>query len=80
MGTGLYQILKDRGWQLWDKKNVDHKGRQLLLCPLKDLENVPDGTTLECIDGSECTKGKDYIDDNVRGGFLSYGVRVSPED
>jgi hypothetical protein len=50
-------------------------GRNLWLLTMAELEQVPDGTLLDCIIPSkEAVKGKDPIDDDTRGGYLAYGV------
>lgn len=38
-----------------------------------ELDKVPDGAVLVCIDGSTRTKGTDYIDTDTRGGYIGYG-------
>lgn len=49
-------------------------GSQMELIQLDELKNYPDGTTFKCINGSLVTKGKDYIDDDTRGGYIAYGI------
>ena len=49
-------------------------GRSLALLMPKELEALPDGARLVCIDGTEVVKGQDKIDDDTRGGYLAYGV------
>lgn len=44
----------------------------ILLTPAQLLA-VPDGTVLYSIMGEKVIKGKDYIDDDTRGGYLAYG-------
>lgn len=41
----------------------------------EELEQLPDGIELECIDGTKVIKGKDRIDDDTRWGYLAYGIR-----
>ena len=53
--------------QNWD-------GNGLWLVTPKELTELPDGIVLTCIDGSTAVKGKDYIDDDTRGGVLAYGI------
>lgn len=72
-----YPVLRIRGWAVWDSK-PDGTGRVLMLCPLADFQNVPDGVEMESINGKKVTKGKDYIDDDTRAGLLAYGLRVTP--
>lgn len=40
-----------------------------------EFEKLPDGMVFESIGGKFYTKGKDYIDQDVRGGHLAFGVR-----
>jgi hypothetical protein len=49
-------------------------GQGLLLIPSRIYDQVPDGTKLTSISGKTYIKGKDYIDDDTRGGFLAFGV------
>ena len=51
----------------------------ILLTPI-ELTTVPDGTVLLDIFGKEHTKGKDYIDDDTRGGHLAFGFLESQGD
>jgi hypothetical protein len=50
-------------------------GNGLVLLTLDEFNKLPDGIVLECIDGSFVTKGKDYIDDDTRFGYLAFGIR-----
>ena len=52
---------------------------KLKLITAKELEKLPTGTELVCIDGSKKVVGIDYIDDDTRGGFLAYGHQL-PDD
>jgi len=36
--------------------------------------SISDGIELTCIDESKAIKGKDYIDQDIRFGYLAYGV------
>ena len=62
------QALEQRGWQEWD----DH----ILLCPLEDFENVPDGTKMTSINDHQVIKGQDKINLDTRGKFLAYGIQL----
>ena len=54
----------------WDKAT------NLWLFTMAELEQVPDGTLLDCIiPGKEAVKGKDHIDDDTRAGYLAYGIK-----
>jgi hypothetical protein len=63
--------LLGRGWRMWANTVP-----VLYLCPASDYEYVPDGTIMVSINGKEYIKGKDYIDDDTRGGLLAYGVLI----
>lgn len=45
----------------------------LLLTP-DEFQRLPIGAVLVSISGFEYVKGKDYIDDDTRGGHLAYGL------
>lgn len=57
---------EDRGMASWDGK--------LYLIPLSDWHNWPKGCKVTSILGDICIKGKDYIDEDTRGGFLAFGI------
>jgi hypothetical protein len=59
--------LLAEGYRWWDG--------QLMLIPLRLYENIADGETLICIDGTTAVKGKDNIDLDIRGleGLIAYG-------
>lgn len=40
-----------------------------------ELKLIPDGTELTSISGDLCTKGLDYLDDDVRFGHTAYGIK-----
>jgi hypothetical protein len=40
-----------------------------------EYEKLPNNIELECINGKTYIKGKDYIDQDVRGGHIAYGIR-----
>lgn len=56
-----------RGMRSWD-------GNGLYLIPLKDWPNWPNGVELTSILGEKVIKGKDYIDEDTRGGLLAFGI------
>lgn len=56
------------------KWTADGEDSLWLLTPA-ELTKIPTGTELECIDGKLKKVGIDYIDDDLRGGHLAYGVR-----
>jgi uncharacterized protein YqeY len=73
-----FEALKQRGWQPWDKP--DKEGFTLMLCPLNDFVNVPDGTVFDCImGGRQYVKGLDEIDKDTRMGVMAFGVKVNDE-
>ena len=59
--------MLDNEWKLDD-------GRVILLLTLGQFAILPDGTALVSISGRTVIKGKDYIDNETRGGYLAYGV------
>ena len=69
-----YHSLEERGWRMWTQP--DENGLVLMLCPLVDFDNVPEGTTMVSISGGKYVKGQDDIDDDTRAGLLAYGVVV----
>lgn len=42
----------------------------------KEFEAFPEGFEFISISGEHAVKGKDYIDDDTRGGCLAYGVKM----
>ena len=66
--------LTERGWAPWQDDDADATGKILLLCPLKDFENVPTGTIMRSIDGDFLPK--EDVDLDTRGGYLAYGLLV----
>ena len=45
-----------------------------LLTP-EEFSQIPNETVMDCIDGTTVIKGKDYIDNDTRGGHLAFGIR-----
>ncbi len=60
--------------QMWNE-TPDENGKILCLLTPDELAKYPDGTSFECIDGTFAVKGRDYIDDDTRYGYLAYGLR-----
>lgn len=54
-------------------------GRELELLTPEGLSRLPDGTILYDIFGEQVIKGHDYIDSDTRGGYLAYGVDITPK-
>lgn len=48
---------------------------ELYLFTPEELDRIPDGTVLSCINGKNYIKGKDHIDDDTRFGHTAYGVK-----
>lgn len=46
----------------------------LWLLKPEEFEQLPDGTELKSISGDRVVKGQDYIDQDVRFGYLAFGV------
>ena len=60
-------------WKLED-------GRVIHLITPKELEELPDGTELICINGETVIKGTDSIDLETCNGVIAYGQLVSEND
>ena len=56
-------------WQLDD-------GRVIRLLTQSELDALPEGTEVICIDGTKLIKGKDYLDNDTRFGYLAYGLLI----
>jgi len=59
---------------LWDDTS------NLWLLTPAELERIPNGTVLTCIDGTTAVKGRDYIDDDTRAGHIAYGILRYEQD
>lgn len=67
-------------WQIesFDKENpLPHDGEWIDLLTPEEFARLPDGTLLLSINGKEAIKGRDYIDDDLRGGHMAYGTAVA---
>ena len=51
-----------------------HLGRTINLLTEKEFEELPNGALVVDIFGCEAIKGKDYIDNDTRGGYLAFGI------
>ena len=60
------QRLYSEGFRNWDGS--------MILLPLWALKHMQKGEQLKCIDGTTSVVGTDYIDDDVRGGCIAFGV------
>lgn len=58
----------------WNSHEEHPDGNLWLITP-EELEGIPNGITLETINGQQVVKGKDHIDDDTRGDYLAYGLR-----
>jgi hypothetical protein len=47
---------------------------ELYLLTPEEFEKLDNGIMLKCIDGELVTKGVDYIDMDVRGGCIAFGL------
>lgn len=54
----------------------DDEENPLWLITQEELDILPEGIELECIDGKIVVKGRDYIDNDTRFGHIAYGVRT----
>lgn len=52
---------------------------KLKLLNKDEFDRVEDGVELFCIDGTSSVKGKDEFDDDTRGGYLPYGVKLADD-
>ena len=59
--------------QLWSEET------NLWLLTPYEYDQLPDGFTLTCIDGTTAVKGEVYIDQDTRFGCLAWGV-VDPHN
>ena len=55
----------------WEEEDEN----SLWLFTMPEFNLLPDGIELESINGEKKIKGKDYIDDDTRGGHIAYGIR-----
>lgn len=60
-------FLSRNVWNLKDET-------ELWLLTQKELDMVPDGMVITCIDGTRATKGVDNIDNDTRFGYLAFGI------
>ena len=51
-----------------------HSGETIFLLTPQELENIADGQLLITILGEEAVKGVDIIDDDLRQGYLAFGL------
>ena len=54
-------------------------GQWIDLLTAELYEGLPDGTVVVSIHGKRLAKGIDYIDQDVRGGQIAFGLPVSQE-
>ena len=52
-------------------------GRMIRLLTQSELDALPNGTEVICIDGNTLVKGKEYLDEDTRFGFLAYGLLLT---
>lgn len=52
------------------------ENKTIILLTPEEMERVPDGTKVYSIFGNCVIKGTDYIDNDIRGGHLAYGVPI----
>lgn len=58
----------------WDDEEEHPDGLLWLLTP-DELDDMPTGLVLECINGDIAVVGKTDIDDDTRFGYIAYGIR-----
>jgi hypothetical protein len=61
----------DRGQ---DPSTLRPEGSKLALLTPKEFEELPEGTKVYDIFGFPAVKGRDYIDQDTRGGYLAFGT------
>lgn len=71
--NGLWQIKCFRGL---GEEPTKWEGRWISLLTPEQLERMPEGTRLVTINGQERIVGKDNIDNDIRFGYLAYGIPV----
>lgn len=60
--------LEAMGWPAWSEI------AGLRLCPAREFDKLPNGIAMWSISGAVKVKGRDYIDDDTRGGCIAYGL------
>jgi hypothetical protein len=66
--------VKRAPWKLDEDEGHGVSPRVIHLITPEEFETLPDGEVLLSITGGSATKGKDYIDNDTRGGMLAYGL------
>lgn len=51
-------------------------GEIINLIHIDNYKDIPNGTELYDIFGKKYIKGKDYIDNDTRGGYLAFGILI----
>lgn len=67
--TASKETLKDCGLGLW--------GDNLWLFPKEWYDHIPDGYIVTDINGEDKAFKKGETDDDIRGGLLAYGIKVT---
>lgn len=60
--------LKEYGFQKWSKDS------EIMMIPIYAYDLIEDGMVLNGVFGGMATKGTDYIDLDVRGGCIAFGI------
>jgi len=55
-------------------------GEKIDLVTQEEFDALPMGTELTCINNKKVVKGKDYIDNDTRFGYLAYGISQKTND
>lgn len=60
-----------------EESKEESKDENLWRITPEQFEDLPEGTELTSISGDKVIKGKDYIDQDTRGGYLAFGFLES---
>lgn len=60
----------------WEVNKGQPDSFEILLLTKPQFDTIPDGFELIDIMGVRAVKGKDYIDDDTRFGYLAYGIKM----
>ena len=66
--------LREMGLEAWDAPDID--GKVLMLFPGEWYSKIPDGYEIESILGEKKRFHRGSTDDDIRFGFLAFGIRV----
>lgn len=71
----FFELTKeDADFLEFGKFSTEHENLRLIPSYLFDI--LPKGLEVVCLTGEKLIIGKDYIDDDARGGLLAYALHV----